>query len=651
MIVQTALGNTSGYQYYGGDRYVGTRNLAGWAINPTAPGDPAITAGGRRWGSALGFAPDLDAWAQITATQPQYAIGVAQLFTGGLDDSYEPLSPLLAPIDDSGSEKVGQSVLDLEFTGASADLTAAIVKVTLASTAYLPDDPRSNSFIVEPGGDRNSYLAFINEAGQPDLELLARDKDGKVWGGRCGSHLGGPYFLGSITNTFNQGAISPDGSRLFFSTRPAQEWDPEEGKEPQCDGDHGLRVLERVSTSEGPVISEIAPENGPADPGNDLFKAASEDGNRVYFLSPRKLTGTDTDAKTDPCSATIGASEGCDLYLYDSTQPEGERLTQASDGEGSEPADVLNSTTAISGDGSRAYFVAQGVLTSDENPEGAAAIAGEPNLYLYEAASDELSFIANLVEDDASGLWDIKGTLFGDAYAAPYHGDGHVLAFASKAKVTDDDNDGGFRDVFRYDANAETLERISKAAPGGSDDGEFDATVNPAVLKIIEYNFGETTRWMSEDAEVIAFATEEPLVPGDSGTDNNPYVWNGGELGAVFAPITEPPAAAPAQGQIAFATPKALLPRDGDVVKDIYVARANGGFVEPVPPTPCNPLQEGNCQGPPSQEPGPVPLPADGANVKQSSKKCKKGQIKRRGKCVKKPRKGKRAGHNRGGKR
>ena len=115
-----------------------------------------------------------------------------------------------------------------------------------------------------------------------------------------------------------------------------------------------------------------------------------------------------------------------------------------------------------------------------------------------------------------------QGPLFGDAYAAPLHGvagqeggDGHVLAFASKAPVAGEDSDGGFRDVFRYDAEDETLERISRRAPRGADNGPFDATVNPAVQKILEFNFNEMTRWMSEDGQVIAFATEEPLLPGD----------------------------------------------------------------------------------------------------------------------------------------
>ncbi|HEX5928093.1 MAG TPA: hypothetical protein VFY48_01735, partial [Solirubrobacterales bacterium] len=60
MIVQTALADTPGYQYYGGDRYVTTRNpSSGWEVASTSPQEPAFTAGGRRWGSAAAFTPDL----------------------------------------------------------------------------------------------------------------------------------------------------------------------------------------------------------------------------------------------------------------------------------------------------------------------------------------------------------------------------------------------------------------------------------------------------------------------------------------------------------------------------------------------------------------------------------------------------------------
>jgi len=660
MIIQTALAGSPGYQYYGGDRYVATRAAGGWQIASTSPLDPDITSGGRRWGSAAAFTPDLSSWAQLGSTQQQFQVGVAQLFKGGLDNSFDPLSPPLLPIDDSGTEKVQQSIEDLEFTGASADLSTAVLRVTLASTGYLPGDPRRpDSSEAEPGLDRNSYVAFTDEAGQPALELLARDKDGVVYGGRCGAHIGGEGA------TFHQGAISPDGERIFVSTRPNQPWNEETIEGPACDTDNPLRILKRASTPAGAVMAELLP-GGPSAPGDDLFQAASADGAKVYLTTPRKLAASDADAQEDPCSGVLGASAGCDLYLYDESKPPAQRVTQVSDGEGAEEADVLSSITAVSGDGSHAYFAAQAALTADPNPEGDLAIAGEPNLYLFEAGAEELSFIATLSPQDAGALWGTKGSFFGDAYAAPLHGqgpeeggDGHVLAFASKAPITADDEDAGHRDVFRYDADAETLQRISTAPEGGADNGPFDAAVNPAYLKVIEYNFAEAGRWVSEDGQTIAFSTEEPLLPADEDEAANPYVWHAGALGASFAPISEPPAVAPLGGQLAFSTPAPLLPQDGDAAKDTYIAREGGGFPFPVAPTECDPLQEGSCeQGAPAPQ-GPAAFPSasfSGPGNAAKPSRCRKGQVKRRGRCVRKARKGKGkvrkgAGQRRGGRR
>jgi hypothetical protein len=663
MLVRMALAETPGYQFYEGDHYVALRDGTGWELAPTSPRDPAITAGGRRWGGAMVFSVALDRWVMVGATQSQYSVGIARLLTGGLDGSFEPLSPLLVPIEDSPVD-LPQSVLVLELSGTSFDARAAVVRVKNGSTGYLADDPRGSS--NEPGGDRNSYVAFLDEPGEPVLELLARDKEGEVFGGRCGAHLGGPgtTFDQDIEPHFVQGALSPDGGRVYFSARPNQLWDEEDLEGPPCDIGNGLRVLKRTITPDGPVIEEIAPGGGgKAAPGDDLFQAASADGTRVYFLTPRKLTAADTDANSGPCSGNIGASKGCDLYLYDENRAPGDRIVLASDGP--EEASVLNSTSAVSGDGSRAYFVARGVLTAGTNPEGDAAIAGQPNLYLYEAQTGELSFVAALSGDDASEMWDVfKGQGFGDAYAAPTHGagpedggDGHVLAFASKAPITSDDLDGGFRDVFRYDAGTDTIERISKAAAGGADNGPFDAAVNPAWFEEHAFNFNEATRWVSEDGQLIGFATKEPLLGTDTDEAVNPYFWEAGTLGAALAPLfekgdeTRPPAVAPVGGQVAFSTSAALLGLDTDVVEDIYVARPNGGFAEPEPPAPCDPLQESSCQGPPSTRPGAVPLSPTGpsGNVKPQAK-CKKG-VMRKGRCVRKKqgkrKAGKRSGQNR----
>jgi hypothetical protein len=665
-LVRSALAETPSYQFYEGDFYVGIRGAGGWGLAPTSPLDPLITAGARRWGGAMLFTPELDRWAMAGSTQAQYTVGVTRMFTGGLDGTFEPLSPLLVPIDDSGTDEATVMVQNMLLPGASADMTAAIVRVTFASTGYLPDDPRGAS--SQPGGDRNSYVAFLDEAGEPALQLLARDAGEEVWGGHCGAHIGGPggsFDSGRIESDFTQGAISPDGSRIYFSTRPNQPWDEEDLEGPPCNTANGLRVLKRVTIADEPTITEIAPGAGPAEPGDDFFQAASADGTRVYFLSPRKLAGEDDDTNTGPCSGTIGASKGCDLYLYDESRLPGNPLVLVSDGPGE--ASVLASATAVSGDGSRAYFVAQGVLTADPNPEGDPAIASQPNLYAYDAGADALSFIATLSSNDATGMWDVKESGFGEAMAVPEHGvgpedggDGHILAFASKASIDDDDADGGFRDIFRYDAGTDTLQRISKAA-SGSEEPAGDASANPAWYEERGFNFNEATRWISEDGQLIGFATKEPLIPGDTDEAINPYFWEAGTLGAAFAPLfdengeTRPPAVAPEGGQVAFSTSAPLLGFDTDTVEDIYVGRPNGGFSEAVPPVPCQPLQEGSCQGPPGPTPTAAPPPATGpsGNVNPPPKKCKKGQARRKGKCVKKKqgkgKSGKRANRSRGG--
>ena len=115
-------------------------------------------------------------------------------------------------------------------------------------------------------------------------------------------------------------------------------------------------------------------------------------------------------------------------------------------------------------------------------PKATRPLRGTPNLYLYDAGTTQLSFIGTLAQSSMGSPLGYRGQLPRDAYAVRHRedgGDGHVLAFASKAPLTADDTDGGFRDVFRYDAEAETLERVSKAAEGGEDNGPFDASVNP----------------------------------------------------------------------------------------------------------------------------------------------------------------------------
>ncbi|HEU4393725.1 MAG TPA: hypothetical protein VFR04_08850 [Solirubrobacterales bacterium] len=651
-----ALADTPGYQLFTGDRYVASRSAAGWATAATSPpASYAFFTGGAERAGPFFFTPDLGGWMLTGATKAQEPAGVAQVFRGGLGGgSLEPVSPLLAGIDNSGNTVFQFSPSAYTGSATSEDLSTTVIQVNQSSISLIPGDPSGDTFpSQEPGGDRNSYVAFRDGSGAPHLELLTRAGDGTVYGGRCGAHSGGLVPAAAAFPKVYQGAISPDGSRIFLTTRPDQPYDELAEEGPPCDPANGLRIMERTETAPGnATIAEIAP-GGPA-VGDDLYQAASREGTKVYFASPRKLTASDADASSEPCGASLGASKGCDLYLYDASLPPGSRLVQASaggtgDSTPGKGANVLSLATAISGDGSHAYFVAQGVLTTDPNPEGATASAGQPNLYLYErdaaSPSGRTAFIGTLASGDAAKLWGTEGSFFGDATAVPLHGgeaggDGHVLFLASKAPLTADDLDGGHRDVFRYDAEEETLERISKPNPGsgGADNGPFDVTVNPSLPAGLApaSNFGERTRWAGEDGETVAFITTEALDPADEDAAPNPYFFTEGQLASVRAEAEDPPSVSPPGNAIGFATKTALLPQDRDLVRDVYVLRTDGGFAPPSEVI-------ADCVPPGCQPPAPPP-PSAGASgtasaVRGEEKipvKCKKNQVKKKGKCVKK---------------
>jgi hypothetical protein len=779
-----SLGETPGLQSLV-DSYVATRTASGWEGASTSPPASAAIAGGISGGGPYAFAADLGHWDLLGATQAQLQAGSGQIFQGGLDGSFSALSPLLVPIDNSGATVLNFDTAGAVSSASSADLSTTVFRPKLTSSRYFAVDPAVDASEGELGSDRNTYLAFRDAGGEPSLELLARDKEGDVYGGRCGVRLGGGRSsLGA--GLINQGAISADGQRIYFSTRSAQpslgpcgasgfakttagsstlsgllsakghgtlatgsvevvglsvEKGPfQPGQEIAGTGipagtkivtvgqggltlsaaagssgsvalgasafaagqtingtgipagttilstgaltatgetatlsaaatethttENGgfgspvsalypLRVFRRTATAAGPEIAPLIAGEGAAEwaqPGSDFYQGASVDGSRVYFTSSRALTAADHDASAQECSDEPGGSRGCDLYLYDFSKPPSERLIDVSAGTTGDPtpgegADVLSSITAVSGDGTRAYFVAQGKLTSAKNPEGSEAQGGGPNLYLYDAATGSLSFVSTLAASDKGLLWGTEQSFVGGAYAAPSMGssaakggDGHILVFDSHAPLTADDTDGGFSDVFRYDADTGTLQRISKAAPGGSESPAADVKVGPNGSAPNANPF-EEGRWVSEDGDTIAFATAEPLAPGDLDGAANPYLWKEGQIARLPSTSVEGerlPTVSPTGNEVGFTTEDQLLPQDGDTAPDVYVARVDGGFPQAVAAILCSPLSEGSCRLPGEALVASVPASSSfsGAGNVRPAARCRSGFVRRHGRCV-----------------
>jgi hypothetical protein len=146
--------------------------------------------------------------------------------------------------------------------------------------------------------------------------------------------------LGAMGKENVRNTISEDGARVFWSS---------EGH---------LYVRDTVSRE----TVQLDKAQGVAEPpgGRAVFQTASADGSRVFFTDAQRLTPTSV------------ASEGSpDLYVFDLSNG---RLTDVSEPDPlhfTEHADVQGVPLGASEDGSYVYFVANGVLSSQAQADGA----------------------------------------------------------------------------------------------------------------------------------------------------------------------------------------------------------------------------------------------------------------------------------------
>ena len=605
------------------DSYVATRGSSGWTVHPTRP--PMEVSDVPYEGTPCSYSPDLSTWTQVGSKEPKNLVGQRFGLRGGIDGQFSRLSPQLVPINSNFTPALATC------KGGSEDSTRFIFSVR--EIGFLEGDPVPPTPTALTYDANNLYEAYLDENGQPSVALLARDKNGTVVGGRCGASIGRALAVDGHL----RGSISPNASRVYFETRPGQDTEP---AYPCNKAGNRLRIMRRLDTPSGPQVSQVSTSecsrvSPPCDlrDGDDLYQAASLDGNRVFFTTTRQLASSDLDTGTE-CTRTAGESAGCDLYMYDYSLPAGARVVQISRGDSSAPtpgkgAEVLG-VPDVSGDGSHVYFVGTGVLTTAPNDVGRTAEAGKPNLYVYERDEQfpggHTAFIGTLSESLFDFETWIDGPGAASASAVPLlapgqddlsmGGDGHIFVFTASAPLTADDTDGGKRDVYRYNADDGTLQRVSVADPGGSENGSYSVdpfvgtTGAPSSPQSASFN-----RWVSEDGQAIVMSTEEPLDPSDTDGKKNAYIWHAGTVSVIAGSEgsgfvnnlgTPRPTVSRSGDEVAFVASKSLLGQDGDTTKDVYTARAGGGYPVPVPTTHC---AGEACQGAPSPVP-PAPISA-----------------------------------------
>jgi hypothetical protein len=630
--------------------YVAERGPAGWTARGMLP--EAHRAEGSSGGTYYMTADDLGAtlWPESSFGQRQR--GEVQWGLLGLDGSVATASDLLIPLDHSGAGAFGDQY---PLKGASSDLTSFVFYFgsSAAGVKMVPDESllgealRSNLYVML-GGE----LDVVNRVSDPSPGV-----PGAIIGGACGAGLGANLRNGVVSDIASN-AVSADGAIVYFTVRPgapppSSNCGTSDAQELALAGPK--RLFKRINGETTVEISACGKANPLActAPGDDKYRGASRDGTVVFFMSPRQLTDTDTDATED-------------LYAYDASLPAPERLIQASAGEvvaGDHP--VVGAGAEVQGvfdnsaDGSRVYFTAKGRLT-------AAASKGATNLYVFKRDAahpgGRIDFLGVLTAGETRGINDGDGP---QAFALPSgeNGDGRFLLFTTAAKLLAEDTDLR-RDLYRYEDSSGELICASCA---GED--AFNVAIAPRPVEASWSDYSQKARPASDDVSALVFTTSEGLVDEDLNGAKDIYLWREGSLSLISQGSGEAgiqtsareSGISPDGEDVFFITRTGLVGADRNNGLDLYDARVGGGFAAAVERPICT--TSDGCQGPltggPSPEGGGGSDAIVGPGNPPQPRPCKKGKVRRTGKCVKKPkgkarhgkRSGKRAGHDRGGNR
>jgi NHL repeat len=305
---------------------------------------------------------------------------------------------------------------------------------------------------------------------------------------------------------------------------------------------------------------------------------------------------------------------------------------------------------AVSEDGSRVYF---------SSPHRLVPGAADSGLYRLDVASGELAYVAPVSAGDWTGQRPKRGNAINP--------DGSVFVFRSDAPALNSLNgpqNGGTAQYYRYDDDDRSLVCVSCPADGSPPRGQvplgfggsaFEAGPNLTPLsRAGDLAFPTPTALVSADQN-----TAGPGQPAETGTDI--YEWRDGRLLLVTDGLTtssvhgvaesntpEVAGVTPSGHDIFFTQAAQLTPGAIDGFKRLYDARIGGGFEFPTPPPPC-PLEA--CQGSPKgvpeeSRPGSADY-AGAGNAASHQARCRKGKVRRRGRCVAKHQKkrAKRAQH------
>jgi hypothetical protein len=490
-----------------------------------------------------------------------------------------------------------------------------------AQNLFVRDSSNDTYQLVDQKGLSGQPGNAIYQGGSSDLGLIVFSEEAKLsaevkyyaWSGGTDQLLtvlpNGQPTEGEVVNpvtledktsnpvspTFSH-AVAPDGSRAEFTAGGKLYSRLNPGASQSALNEAGeCDEPSRACTIELDISQTAEPSGG------GVFAAGSgQDGGVVYF--------TDVNRLTSDATATI---EAPDLYAYNFSKPLGERLTDLTvDHNTGERADVLGyvGTNETGPAGNYVYFVATGVLASNENSSGGLAKPEAPNLYEQHAGST--TFIATLSATTDSCDWENR------CMTARVSSNGRYLGFDSLEELTgfanlDAQSGEPDQEIFLYNGEAEGLSCASCGEAGV-------APIAPASIRLPE---GITTqapiplylqRNVSDNGQVF-FDTPNPLLPKVRNSqssvffDSNVYEYQEGQLHLLSSGTAESSSffyeASPDGNDVYLITVQGLVPGASSTEISLYDAKVDGGF--PASPNAAESCLGEACNGPQSIAPRP----------------------------------------------
>lgn len=406
-----------------------------------------------------------------------------------------------------------------------------------------------------------------------------------------------------------------------------------------------------------------------------VHHAISENGSRVFWSDSSfgqghlyvRINGKTThQIGSETAQYWTAAASGSKAIYSTGSLEEGKASLDEYDVEAEESHQIAAKVYGVVGaseDAGRIYFVSAEALE-------AGASEGQPNLYLDEGgAGGTVHFIGVLAKGDIAATSAVGESLVSATprlHTARVSPDGESVLFMSKGSPTGYDNTDALTgeadtEAYLYDAETEALHCVScnptGARPVGGElvngQNEFHGA---AQLPTEQTELYAAPRVLSEDGKRAYFESLEALVPSDTNGVQDVYQWeapgsgecteaspayaapDGGCISLISSGESPTPSeitdVSPDGNDVFFATAASLLPQDTGLI-DIYDARTEGGFAQPLKVAAC----EGEaCQGPyvppndptPSssayQGPGNPKQPPPAARKKKASNKHAQGK-------------------------